>query len=525
MLQQSLAQACVRGLKRKQFKPVVTDAFQKGRQLNGGLLLASALALASWIRCHVSGQRVGIVLPPGLGTTLINLATVLAGKVPVNLNFTAGMASNEIAMRIANLNSVFTAEAFVTKLKDFPWPVQRWDLSTVLKEIGKGRVLWRWIVVMSLGWKGIMKFFKLPTEGGDREAALLFTSGSSGEPKGVILTHRNLLGNAAQVGEVLELTSESKLLGCLPIFHSFGFTVTLWYPLCFGPEVVTYVSPLEVVKLGEIIERYGITLVISTPTFLRSYLRRVKPEQLKTVKVVLTGAEKLPVELAEQFEERFHVPAREGYGLTETSPVISTNFVESEMWKEQFPGQTRNRRGSVGPMVGGVAVRIRHPETDAPMSLFEKGMIWFKGVNIFKGYLNDPKRTNEVLQEGWLKTGDLGRMDEDGFLYIEGRLSRFSKIGGEMVPHGLVEQHLNECYRAKEHDHAIFAVVGRPHTEKGEELVALSVLDLSGADLIKKLHEKGLPNLWIPKVVKRVEAIPVLGSGKLDLKKCAELAK
>jgi acyl-[acyl-carrier-protein]-phospholipid O-acyltransferase/long-chain-fatty-acid--[acyl-carrier-protein] ligase len=523
-LQESLAQACVRGLKGKFFQPVVTDAFQNGRQLKGGMVLAVALALSKWIKHHIPESRVGIVLPPGLGAVLVNLATVLADKVPVNLNFTAGMASNEAALRIAKVNSVFTAEAFVAKVKDFPWPKQRWDLARILKEIGKWNVLWRWAVVMGLSWKGIVRLFKISQEGGDREAALLFTSGSSGEPKGVVLTHRNLLGNLHQVGEILELTPESKLLGCLPVFHSFGFTVTLWYPLCFGAEVVTYVSPLEVAKLGEIIERYEVTLVISTPTFLRSYLRRVKPEQLKTVKTVLTGAEKLPMDLASQFEERFHVPVREGYGLTETSPVISTNFIESENWKKFFPGQTRNRRGSVGPVVSGVAVQIRNPETGEPMPLCEKGMIWFKGANIFKGYLNNGERTAEVLQGGWLKTGDVGRMDEDGFLFIEGRLSRFSKIGGEMVPHGVVEQHLNECFHAKDHEHIIFAVVGRPHPEKGEELVVLSVLDISGSDLIKKLHEKGLPNLWIPKVVKRVESIPVLGSGKLDLKQCAALA-
>ena len=523
-MQKSLGVACIQGLKERQSKVVITDAFQKGRQLKGGMLLAVALALSKWIKKHFPEPRVGIVLPPGIGTTLVNLATVLAGKVPVNLNFSVGIASNQAALKIAGIQSVFTSEVFVAKIKDFPWPSKRWDVAEVLKDIGKFSVIWRYLLVRILPWHGIVKCFKISEEGGNKEAALLFTSGSSGEPKGVVLTHRNLLGNAMQVNEILELDPESKLLGCLPTFHSFGFTVTIWYPLCFGAEVVTYISPLDVIALGEVIAKYKVTLVITTPTFLRSYVKRVKPEQLSCVKTVLTGAEKLPLELAAQFEARFNVPVREGYGLTETSPVISTNFIESEKWKEQFPNQTRNRRGSVGPIVCGVAVRVTHPETGQRLDLTEQGIIWFKGINVFKGYLNEPERTADVLQKGWLKTGDLGRMDEEGFLYIEGRLSRFSKIGGEMVPHGLIEQRLNECYDAKNYDYVLFAVVARPHADKGEELVVLSVLEITVTDLTHRLHEKGLPNLWVPKVIKQVEAIPVLGSGKLDLKKCALLA-
>lgn len=525
-LQRSLGAACIEGLKQKQSKVVMTDAFQKGRQLKGGMLLAIALTLAQWIRKQLPEPRIGIVLPPGIGTTLVNLAIVLAGKTPVNLNFSAGRVSNEAALRIAEIKSIFTADAFVSKVKDFPWPEQRWDLPSLLKKLGKFSILSRYLLVKVLPAAWIVKWFKISEEGGNKEAALLFTSGSSGEPKGVVLTHRNILGNAMQVKEILELEPDSKLLGCLPIFHSFGFTVTIWYPLCFGPEVVTYISPLNVATLGEVIAKYQVTLAITTPTFLRGYMRRVKPEQLTSLKVILTGAEKLPIDLAEQFESRFHVPVREGYGLTETSPVISTNFAESLEWKKQFPGQTRNRRGSAGPIVAGVGIKVTDPESGRPINLTQTGMIWFKGVNCFQGYLNEPIRSAEMLQNGWLKTGDLGRMDEEGFLYIEGRLSRFSKIAGEMAPHGLIEQCLNEAFESNHHDHhVLFAVTSRPHPEKGEELVALTVLDVTQGDLTHCLHKKGLPNLWVPKVIKRVETIPVLGSGKLDLKKCALLAR
>jgi acyl-[acyl-carrier-protein]-phospholipid O-acyltransferase/long-chain-fatty-acid--[acyl-carrier-protein] ligase len=280
---------------------------------------------------------------------------------------------------------------------------------------------------------------------------------------------------------------------------------------------------LEVAKNAALIERYKLTLLLATPTFLRGYLRKVEPHQLRSLRLVITGAEKLPLDLAKSFEERFKQKVFEGYGLTETSPVVSVNLPEPQPTKPGEQVQPSSRLGSVGKMAPGMAAEIREPETGRKRSLHETGMLWLRGVNIFEGYLHDPEQTSEVLSDGWLKTGDIGRFDEDGFLYIEGRLSRFSKIAGEMVPHEAMERKIIDAL-ALDHEERRVAILGVPDETKGEALVLLSAVDVDLAQLRDKLRDAGAPNLWIPKRIQRVESIPVLASGKLDLKKCQELA-
>ncbi|PYK75442.1 MAG: hypothetical protein DME39_04120, partial [Verrucomicrobia bacterium] len=246
-------------------------------------------------------------------------------------------------------------------------------------------------------------------------------------------------------------------------------------------------------------------------------------EQVRSLRLIIVGAEKLPLDLASHFEKRFHKKVFEGYGLTETAPVVSVNLPGPEPKKPGEQVQPSSRLGSVGRLAPGIAAEIREPETDRKLSLYDTGMLWLRGPNIFEGYLHDPKRTAEILRDGWLKTGDIGRFDEDGFLYIEGRLSRFSKIGGEMVPHEAIEQKIIDLLELSGRDERPLAIVGVQDEAKGEALVLLSAVDIDLAELRKKLQEAGVPNLWIPKHVQRVEVIPVLASGKLDLKKCNEL--
>ena len=208
-----------------------------------------------------------------------------------------------------------------------------------------------------------------------------------------------------------------------------------------------------------------------------------------------------------------------GYGLTETAPVVSTNLPDPAPSRPNDTVQPSSRDGSVGKMLPGEAAQIRDPETNALLSPHELGMLWLKGPNIFEGYLNEPERTAEVLQDGWFKTGDLGRLDEDGFLYIEGRLSRFSKIAGEMVPHETIEAKIIEGFGLKMEEERVIAIVGVPDEAKGEALVLLAIRDLSPEKIREYLLAGGLPNLWVPRTIKRVEKIPILGSGKLDLGK------
>src|SRR4029453_15463434 len=314
------------------------------------------------------------------------------------------------------------------------------------------------------------------------------------------------------------------ILASLPFFHTFGSTVTLWYPLIEGVRIVTYPNPLEAAKNAALIERYKLTFLLATPTFLRMYLRKVEPEQLRSLRLIIAGAEKLPLDLARHFEERFGKRVFEGYGLTETAPVVSVNLPDPQPTKPGEEVQPSSRLGSVGRMAPGIATEIREPETNRKLSLHETGMLWLRGVNIFEGYLHDPKRTAEVLHDGWLKTGDVGRFDEDGFLYIEGRLSRFSKIGGEMVPHEAIESKIVDLLGLSGRDERPIAVMGVQDEAKGEALVLLSAVEVDLAELRSKLHHAGVPNLWIPKKVQRIESIPVLASGKLDLKKCKQPA-
>src|SRR5436190_1037180 len=516
-LNRHLAEPCVRGLKKSPFATAIVDGLDHSA-LSRSKLLGAAAALSRYLGKEFPDERIAIVLPASKGSMLTNLAVTLADKVPVDLNFTMGRAANESCCKRAGLRVAISATQFMERLKDFPWPERVLKLDELMPRLKPQIILW-WMMSIVLPARLLLRLLKIPKEGGHTEAVLLFTSGSTGEPKGVVVSHRNVVGNVSQFRQLLDATKDDAILASLPFFHTFGSTVTLWYPLIEGVRIVTYPNPLEAAKNAALIERYKLTLLLATPTFLRGYLRKAQPHQLHSLRLVIAGAEKLPLDLAEKFEERFGKKVFEGYGLTETAPVVSVNL------PEPVPNaEPTSRLGSVGRMAPGIAAEIREPETDRKLTLYDTGMLWLRGVNIFAGYLHDPKRTAEVLRDGWLKTGDIGRFDKDGFLYIEGRLSRFSKIGGEMVPHETIEGKIVDLLGLSGRDERPIAVMGVQDAAKGEALVLLSTVDVDLDQLRKKLHEAKVPNLWIPKQVQHVESIPVLASGKLDLKKCQELA-
>ena len=521
-LEAHLGRATVRGLKRRQFGEAVIDGMD-GRVLKRGDLLAAAIALSWWIKKHCAGERVAVVLPPGAGAVVANVAVTLANKIAVNLNFTAGRAALQSAIQRGQILHAISAKPVMKRLEDIPWPRDVFRLEEILPELKPKIVVWRLISLVAPAW-ALSHLLGLPRKGDRKEAVLLFTSGSSGEPKGVVLSHRNVLANVLQFGSMVNLGHEDLVMASLPFFHSFGCTVTLWYPMIEGVRAVTYPTPVDVVKNAEMIERYKISLLVTTPTFLRGYLKRTEPKQFASIKLLVAGAEKLPRELAEAFEKKFDKHVLEGYGLTETAPVVSTNLPDPAPSRPNDTIQPSDRVGSVGKLLPGQAAQIRDAETDELLSPHQLGMLWLKGPNVFEGYLSEPARTAEVLDDGWFKTGDLGRFDEDGFLYIEGRLSRFSKIAGEMVPHETIEAKIIEAFGLKSEDERVAAIVGVPDQTKGEALVLLTVRELSMEAVRERLLAAGLPNLWIPRTIKRVEKIPILGTGKIDLGKCRELA-
>ena len=529
-LNDSLTEHLLRGLK-KHGRTLVHDGTDDS-SLTYSKLLGAAIALSREIRAATDKKRVGIILPPGKGGLLANLAVLFANKIPVNLNFTASQEAVQSAIRQADLDKFITADPFVRKFPTFPWPPNR-DLMLVERILpGIRKRIIKWVLLARILPAGLLQGLIGLRKGrrGDDEAILLFTSGSSGEPKGVPLTHRNVLANVCQFGTRLSLPPGGGILGSLPLFHSLGCTATLWFPVIEGVKLVTYPSPLETKRLAELIHAHQILLLLATPTFLRGYMRRIDPELLSSLRLVVTGAEKLPSNLARSFEKKFGILPFEGYGLTETSPATNVNLPDAPAPNDGTPVLPNNKLGSVGPFLPGVAVRITDPSTDEPSAIDQSGIIWLKGANIFPGYLNREDLTAEVIEDDWFKTGDVGRIDENGFLYIEGRISRFSKIAGEMVPHEALEGHLNKILGLDGEEERKIAVIGLPDEQKGEVIALLSAVvsntpEQDVTDMRYKLMDLGIPSLWCPKFIIPVNEIPMLASGKLDIKGCERLAR
>jgi len=527
-LQESLPITLIAGLKKHGASTTLFDGTDDS-ELTFNKLLAAAIVFAGEIKALTNKKRVGIVLPPGKGGMLANLAVLFAGKIPVNINFTASRSAVQSCIRQADLDKFITADPFVRKVASFPWPPNR-DLIYIERTLPqlKGKIKKWFLLCKTLPTSVIAKMLKLGKSSGDDEAVLLFTSGSSGEPKGVPLSHRNILANVCQFGARVNLGHESKILGCLPLFHSFGITVTLLYPCIEGINLVTYPNPLEAKRLAELIQMHKVNTLITTPTFLRGFMRRVKPEQLTSLHYCVTGAEKLPESLATAFKEKFNLHIFEGYGLTETAPATNINLPTPEK-AGNAPIIETHRLGSVGKLLPGIAIKMTNPATDQPAPIDQQGSIWLKGSNIFSGYLNDKQKTAEAIKDGWFNTGDIGRMDDDGFLYIEGRLSRFSKIAGEMVPHEVIEAAITKHLGLDKETERKIAVVGIPDEQKGEAIALLTTVcgdtrDQECIALRYQLMDDGIPSLWCPKMFIPVEEIPILASGKLDLKSCKELA-
>ncbi len=485
----------------------------------GGALLASIL-LARRLRKSWAGQEmVGILLPPSVPGALVNYAATLSGKIPVNLNYTASNETLASCAAQCKLETVITTKLLLEKI-----PLEVPGKAILLEEAAASPTTGEKLTALLLwflpGW-WLERVLGGRTRSIDDLATVIFSSGSTGEPKGVMLTHYNIASNIEQMGQTFMLDRTDCLLGVLPFFHSFGFTVTLWLPAVLGIGVAYHPSPLDLSAISEIVRDYRVTFLLATPTFLQAYLRRCSPEDFGSLQFVVVGAEKLPERLALAFEDRFGIRPLEGYGATECSPVVAVNTKDF-----RAPGfrQVGAKRGRIGHPLPGVSVRIVDADTREPIPVGTPGLLLVRGPNVMKGYLGKPEKTAEVLQDGWYVTGDIAAEDEDGFLTITDRLSRFSKIGGEMVPHIKIEEKLHELAGATEQK---FVVSGVPDGKKGERLVVLHTL---GPDEIKsvleRLPETGLPNLWTPRANQffHVDDLPHLGTGKLDLRRIRDLA-
>ncbi len=524
VLRRHLGREVVRSLAKRPRHIEIIDRTAERREVSAGRLLGVAAALSRRIRATITEKRVGIVLPPGAGGTIANLAVVCAGKIPVNLNFTAGRSAVEASLALAEIKTVITAEAMKAKFPNFPWPERTLDLRREIEALGKVRILVWLAAAWTLPNQLIPVLLGLPKEGADEEANLLFTSGSSGEPKGVVLTHRNVLANCWQISSLSILPDTAIVVACLPLFHSIGSTVTLWYMMLRGCRVITVPGPLDTRKIVEAVRDESATVLIGAPSFLRPLLKKAEPGELRSLELVVSGAEKMPLELHAAFMERFHIEILQGYGLTETTPVANINQPDPPITTTTAEHQPGKKLGSVGRMLPGLTARIMDPDTKDDLPLTETGMLLLRGANVFGGYLKDEAKTAAVFKDGWLVTGDLARFDEAGFLHIEGRLSRFAKIAGEMVPLATIEQQLADGLGWEQVEAPKVVIISVPDPARGEALILLTTEEVAVDAVRDTLIQAGLPNLWVPKIVLRVERIPMLGTGKVDFRACRDLA-
>jgi acyl-[acyl-carrier-protein]-phospholipid O-acyltransferase/long-chain-fatty-acid--[acyl-carrier-protein] ligase len=490
-----------------------------GRSLTFGRTLVSALLLDRWLRTRTAGEeRVGLLLPGSIGGALANLATAMAGKVAVNLNFTAGPQSVAYAVQHAGIRTILTSRRFLARaeIAEMPGMVMIEDVIGGFSPLAKLRALA--IARLAPAWLLVRVYGRRSRA--DRTAAIIFSSGSTGTPKGVQLTHRNLLSNVHSIAQVFDMRPHDVMIGVLPFFHAFGYTGTLWFPLVTGFGAAYHPNPMDAKTIGDLTARHRGTILMSTPTFCSAYLRKCEPAQFANLRYIVVGAEKLRPALAEAFRERFGVELLEGYGCTEMGPVVAANVPDVD---HRGVRQKGSRGGTVGHALPGVAAKVVDPETFAGPLFEREGLLLVKGPNRMTGYLDDPDRTAEVIRDGWYVTGDIASMDEHGFIRITDRLSRFSKLGGEMVPHIKIEESIGALLS----DQHACVVTSVPDESRGERLVAFFTdPSLTAQAIWERLCLTDLPRLWLPKRedMHLVESIPTLGTGKTDLRRLKQMA-
>lgn len=491
-------------------------------KMSFGSALMRSVFLARRLRSVWKGQEmVGIFLPPSIAGALVNFAALIMGKIPVNLNYTASNETIASCARQCSITTVVSSKVFLERV-----PVSVPGTCILLEDLAAHPRIGEKLLALLMAWTLPVRI--LERQLGRKKkvtlddiATVIFSSGSTGDPKGVMLTHYNIASNIEQMGQTFAFDRKDRILGILPFFHSFGFTATIMVPAALSVGVVYHPNPLDGQAIGELVQKYSVTFLLATPTFLQIYMKKCTPENFGSLQFVMAGAEKLPERLATSFEDTFGIRPLEGYGCTECAPVVAVNTHD---FRAAGFRQVGAKRGKIGHPLPGVSVRIVDPDTMQQLPVGHPGLLLVRGPNIMKGYLDRPEKTAEVMHDGWYVTGDIAALDEDGFLQITDRLSRFSKIGGEMIPHIKIEEKLHELAGVSEQS---FAVTGVPDEKKGERLVVLHTLpDGKLKECVEKLAQSELPKLWVPRANHffHVEGLPYLGTGKLDLRRVREIA-
>lgn len=490
-----------------------------GKNLNYGKTLISTIALAAELdKITQNQEKVGIMLPPSVAGAITNLALTMSRKVTVNLNYVTSQQTRISAIEQCNIKTVITSRSFIEKsgaAGNLPGIVFIEDIVEKIKPSAKFKAYLKARFVPRSVLTNAKRF------NADDLLTIIFSSGSSGNPRGVMLSHHNVISNIEALRTVFKLYPDDNLCAVLPFFHSFGFTCSLWLPVISGVSASYVPNPLDGITIGKSIRENHSTILFAAPTFLLNYIRRAVAEDFVSLRAVVVGAEKLKKRIADAFEDKFAIAPLEGYGSTELSPVAALNLPDIE---SDGVLQIGNKPGTVGHPIPGVAVMIIDIETQQSLPLGEAGLLFVKGPNVMLGYLNNEKQTTDVIQNRWYNTGDIASIDEDGFLTIRDRFSRFSKIAGEMVPHLIVEDiFLRELNTSEQ----LVAVTSVPEPKKGEELVVLYVEGVGNPDKLREIIKKSeLPNMWKPHQDNYIliKQMPVLGSGKLDIVKLKKIA-
>ena len=528
--QPTLPKAWIKEAKRVGSKLSVADS--TGASLSGTKFITAVLLMRAKFKTLLGEeQNIGLLVPTSAGGAISNMAVLTLGKTIVNLNYSAGNESLMYAMKLANVNKIISSKKFLSKLKS-----KGFDLDAALE--GKDVIILEDIKAQMTKGVELVAFLKaklLPTSvlsscyvksvPNTDTAAILFSSGSEGTPKGIELSHQNVMGNVRQAGVMLNPIEEDVMLGTLPIFHSFGFTAGTMFPLIEGIPMVCHPDPTDGLAIGELCAKYKGTLIFATATFYRLYARnrKIDATMFESLRYVIAGAEKLPTEIVELFEKRFNKTIIEGYGTTETTPIASCN-IHDMTFPDSNKIQVGTKAGTIGMALPGSRFKIVDPDSFEELATGEDGMMLLSGVQVMKGYLKDVEKTASVIKEidgeRWYVTGDKGHVDEDGFVSIVDRYSRFAKVAGEMVSLGLVEGEIGKLLG--ENDQISISAI--PDAKKGERLVLLLEGEMEVDELKAKIKGIGMNPLFVPSSYFKVDEVPKLGTGKADFKGAKKMA-
>lgn len=475
-----------------------------GRNISYSQALIAALILARRFKKLERG-RIGIMLPTSSAGGLAVIGALMAGHTPVMINYSTGAEKNCLyAQEQCDFQVIITAKALLEKAgcTQLPNMVFIEDILGALGKFEKALAFVKSKLPVPM-LKRVVGRSNL-----ESPAVILFTSGSEKEPKVVQLTQRNILSNIDSFSEMMDIYEMDNLLAVLPYFHVFGLTINLWTPLCLGMTSITYANPLEFKTIAKIIREEQPELLVGTPLFLEGYVKQSKPGDFASIKLAVSGADRCPDHLRKLYSEKHNIEIIEGYGTTETSPVISAN------------PRGRNKPGSIGTPIPGTQIRIQNLDTGIDCKTGETGKILVKGDGVMQGYLNDVEESSLRLKSGWYDTGDLGYLDDDGYLWHKGRLKRFVKIGGEMVSLVMVEETMNELTAIE----IECCAVELPDAKRGSKIVGVMNCEVDHQDLNKRLS-KALPNLALPKKYVHVPEFPRMGSGKTDFRSLTEIVR